>query len=72
MSEDQIGAPAHPITDRVRQAMAVTLRHCEELLPQADWLSKLARAEATGTHLRFGLQRTGWNHSTNSGRMWRW
>ncbi len=48
-------APAHPITDRVRQAMAVTLRHCEELLPEADWWLKLARAEATGTPLRIKL-----------------
>jgi tyrosyl-tRNA synthetase len=47
--------PAHPITDRVRQAMAVTLRHCEELLPEADWLAKLARADATGKPLRIKL-----------------
>ena len=49
MTEASVAVPAHPITDRVREAMAVTLRHCEELLPEADWLSKLARAEATGT-----------------------
>ena len=44
-----------PVTDRVREAMAVSLRNCEELLPQADWLRKLARAEATGTPLRIKL-----------------
>ena len=44
-----------PITDRVREAMAVSLRGCDELLPQADWLAKLARAEATGTPLRIKL-----------------
>ena len=55
MTEAPGAAPAHPITDRVRQAMAVTLRHCEELLPEADWLAKLARAEATGTPLRIKL-----------------
>ncbi len=48
-------APAHPITDRVRQALAVSQRHCEELLPEAEWLAKLARAEATGTPLRIKL-----------------
>ncbi|WP_414636834.1 tyrosine--tRNA ligase [Aquabacterium sp.] len=35
--------------------MAVSLRGCEELLPQADWLKKLARSEATGTPLRIKL-----------------
>jgi len=55
MTEAPVAAPPHPITDRVRQAMAVTLRHCEELLPEADWLAKLARAEATGTPLRIKL-----------------
>ena len=35
--------------------MAVSLRNCEELLPQADWLRKLARAEATGQPLRIKL-----------------
>jgi tyrosyl-tRNA synthetase len=44
-----------PITDKVRAAMAVTLRGCEELLPQADWLAKLARSEATGEPLRIKL-----------------
>jgi tyrosyl-tRNA synthetase len=45
----------HPVTDSVREAMAVSLRGCEELLPQADWLAKLARAEATGVPLRIKL-----------------
>ena len=55
MSEAPGAAPLHPVTDRVREAMAVTLRHCEELLPEAEWLAKLARAEATGTPLRIKL-----------------
>ncbi|MBL0090046.1 MAG: tyrosine--tRNA ligase [Ideonella sp.] len=46
---------AFPITDRVREAMAVSLRDCDELLPEADWLKKLARAEATGVPLRIKL-----------------
>ena len=51
-------APAagdHPVTDSVLHAMAVSLRHCEELLPQVDWLKKLARAEATRQPLRIKL-----------------
>ena len=55
MSAAQAAPVAHPITDRVRQAMAVTQLHCEELLPEAEWLAKLARAEATGTPLRIKL-----------------
>jgi len=46
---------SHPITDKVRDAMAISLRGCDELLPEADWLKKLARAEATGTPLRIKL-----------------
>jgi len=44
-----------PITDRVREAMAISLRGCDELLPEADWLKKLARAEATRQPLRIKL-----------------
>ena len=45
----------HPVTVRVREAMAVSLRGCEELLPEVEWLAKLARAEATGVPLRIKL-----------------
>ncbi len=40
--------------------MAVTLRGCEELLPQAEWLQKLAKSAATGVPLRikFGMDPT--------------
>jgi tyrosyl-tRNA synthetase len=47
--------PEYPITDRVREALQVSLRGCDELLPQADWQRKLARSEATGTPLRIKL-----------------
>jgi tyrosyl-tRNA synthetase len=47
--------PDFPVTDRVQEAMSISLRGCEELLPQADWLKKLARAEATGKPLRIKL-----------------
>ena len=44
----------------IRAALAVTLRGCDELLPQADWVAKLTRFEATGVPLRikFGLDPT--------------
>ena len=45
----------HPITDRVLEALAVSLRGCSELLPQADWVKKLARSAATGQPLRIKL-----------------
>ena len=35
--------------------MAVTLRGCEELLPQDEWVKKLAKSEATGKPLRIKL-----------------
>jgi tyrosyl-tRNA synthetase len=40
--------------------MAVSRRGCDELLPEGDWLAKLARSEATGVPLRikFGLDPT--------------
>ena len=44
-----------PMTDSVRAAMAISLRGCEELLPQEDWLKKLARSEASGQPLRIKL-----------------
>ena len=45
----------HPLTDRVREAMAISRQGCDELLPEADWLAKLARSEATGKPLRIKL-----------------
>ncbi len=47
--------PQYPVTDRVREALAVTLRGVEELLPEAEWTQKLARSEATGVPLRIKL-----------------
>ncbi|WP_295960592.1 tyrosine--tRNA ligase [Rhodoferax sp.] len=43
------------VTDRVKEALAVSLRGCDELIPQEDWLKKLARSEATGVPLRIKL-----------------
>jgi tyrosyl-tRNA synthetase len=61
MSAVVTAAPApHPVTEGVRQALAISLRGCEELLPEAEWLAKLARSAATGVPLRikFGLDPT--------------
>lgn len=41
--------------DSVRHALEVTLRGCEELLPQAEWVNKLTRAQRTGQPLRIKL-----------------
>ncbi|MGP1517832.1 MAG: tyrosine--tRNA ligase [Ottowia sp.] len=46
--------PEH-FSDSVREALQITLRGCDELLPQPDWLRKLARAESTGQPLRIKL-----------------
>ena len=52
--------PTYPVTPAVRDAMATSLRGCEELLPEGEWLAKLARSAATGVPLRikFGLDPT--------------
>ena len=52
---NQAVSPVYPVTDAVRNALAVSLRGCEELLPQEDWVRKLARSGATGTPLRVKL-----------------
>ena len=43
------------VTDRIREALAVSVRGCEELLPQDEWVKKLTRSEATGVPLRIKL-----------------
>ncbi len=51
---------AHPVTERVREAMRITLRGVQELVPEHEWLAKLAQSEATGVPLRikFGMDPT--------------
>ncbi|MEO7401946.1 MAG: tyrosine--tRNA ligase [Polaromonas sp.] len=44
-----------PVSDRVKMALAVSLRGCDELIPQDEWLKKLVRSEATGVPLRVKL-----------------
>ena len=47
--------PDFPVTERVREALAVTQRGVDELLPEAEWVRKLARSEAMGVPLRIKL-----------------
>ena len=43
------------MSDTVQHALAVTLRGCEELIPQEAWVKKLIKSEATGQPLRIKL-----------------
>ncbi len=43
------------MSDAVQHAFAVTLRGCEELIPQDAWVKKLVKSEATGQPLRIKL-----------------
>ncbi|NDF44415.1 MAG: tyrosine--tRNA ligase [Betaproteobacteria bacterium] len=52
---NQTPASTFKISDRVREALAISKRGCEELIPEDDWLKKLARSEATGQPLRIKL-----------------
>ena len=47
--------PITSISDKVREAMAVTLRGVEELIPQEEWLKKLQKSETSGIALRIKL-----------------
>ena len=52
---NQARSSTSPLSDAVQQALAVTLRGCEELIPQAEWVKKLTRSEASGQPLRIKL-----------------
>ena len=43
------------LSDVVKEALRISLRGCDELLPQADWIKKLVKSEATKTPLRIKL-----------------
>ncbi|MEW5885739.1 MAG: tyrosine--tRNA ligase [Pseudomonadota bacterium] len=47
--------PTAPLNAAVQHALAVTRRGCEELLPEADWVQKLQRSQASGQPLRIKL-----------------
>ncbi|CAN7345453.1 tyrosine--tRNA ligase [Acidovorax delafieldii] len=52
---NQSAVTTTPVTDGVRQALEISLRGVQELLPQDEWVKKLARSEATGQPLRIKL-----------------
>ena len=52
---NQNAVTTYPVTEAVRQALEITLRGVDELLPEADWTQKLARSAATGVPLRIKL-----------------
>jgi tyrosyl-tRNA synthetase len=44
-----------PISNKVAEALAITLRGVEELIPQEDWVKKLQKSETSGIPLRIKL-----------------
>jgi tyrosyl-tRNA synthetase len=44
-----------PVTDRVREALAISLRGAQELIPDDEWTRKLAKSEALQVPLRIKL-----------------
>jgi tyrosyl-tRNA synthetase len=52
---NQVSSPEIALSDRVQEALAVTLRGCDELIPQADWVRKLQASESKGVPLRIKL-----------------
>jgi tyrosyl-tRNA synthetase len=51
---DRVVTP-YPVTDGVGRALERSLQGADELLPQSEWVQKLARSEATGVPLRIKL-----------------
>ena len=52
---NQSPVPASSLSTEVQHALAVSLRGCEELLPQEEWVKKLQRSHTSGTPLRIKL-----------------
>ncbi|MGB4120600.1 MAG: tyrosine--tRNA ligase, partial [Burkholderiaceae bacterium] len=54
-NESQAAKLPQPLNDTVAEALAVSLRGCEELLPQSEWVAKLNQSFKTGKPLRIKL-----------------
>jgi tyrosyl-tRNA synthetase len=54
-SQTDTNGSADKLSDAVKEALNISLRGCDELLPQADWIKKLVKSEATKTPLRIKL-----------------
>ncbi|MFY3384375.1 tyrosine--tRNA ligase [Paracidovorax sp. MALMAid1276] len=52
---NQSAVTTTPVSDGVGRALEISLRGVQELLPQDEWIKKLARSEATGQPLRIKL-----------------
>ena len=52
---NQSAVTTNSLSDGVGQALEISLRGVQELLPQDEWVKKLARSEATGQPLRVKL-----------------
>ena len=52
---NQSAVTTSPLSDGVRQALEISLRGVEELLPQDEWTKKLVRSESTGQPLRIKM-----------------
>lgn len=52
---NQSAVTTTPVSDGVGHALEISLRGVQELLPQDEWVKKLARSEATGQPLRIKL-----------------
>jgi tyrosyl-tRNA synthetase len=48
-------SPSIALSDTVQEALAITLRGVEELIPQEDWVKKLQKSETSGIPLRIKL-----------------
>ncbi len=54
-SQTDTNGSSDTVSDSVKEALRISLRGCDELLPQADWIKKLIKSEATNTPLRIKL-----------------
>ena len=54
-SAPKSSAPVVPASESVEHALSVSLRGCDELLPKDEWITKLNKADASGTPLRIKL-----------------
>ncbi|MBY0409089.1 MAG: tyrosine--tRNA ligase [Burkholderiaceae bacterium] len=52
---NQSSATTNPVSEAVGQALEISLRGVQELLPHDEWVKKLTRSEATGQPLRIKL-----------------
>ena len=50
-----VTAPVAPVSEQVREAHRISRLRVHDLLPDAEWIAKLARSEATGRPLRIKL-----------------